>query len=277
VTKPIIVGVDGSASSLEAVEWAAEKAGGLGVPLTLVYSWFSTSVAAMGPGVVVDYSDNAKASAEGILAGAKSRAQAIAPQVTVDVVSTPEPPGPALVDRSDDAREIAVGSRGLGGFASMLLGSVGLYVAGHATCPVVVVRGMADGRKGPEELPKILLGVDGSKPDAASIEYAFEEASRRGWHLEAVHAWTGAPDEGDEERVLSEALAGWREKYPDVQVYLRIAQEAPHRLLVDLSPHVDLVVVGADRRNATKFLALGHVNHALLHHSACPIAVVPEI
>ena len=113
-----------------------------------------------------------------------------------------------------------VGSRGLGGFAGLLLGSVGAAVAAHAACPVVVVRGAADAQQdGP-----ILVGVDGSPQSDAALAFAVEAAVARRAPLRAVHAWMDSvvpvvvsePVDWDEvvkkeASVLTERLTGWRE------------------------------------------------------------------
>src|SRR5437588_9842115 len=123
---------------------------------------------------------------------------------------------------------LVVGSRGIGAFTALLLGSVSRYAASHAPCPVVVVRDEAPG-------PHRLVGVGIGDPDHCgdALAFAFEEASLRQAALTAVHAWHApqtdisragqlgaAPEQraaaADAGRHLAALLEKWRAKYPDV-------------------------------------------------------------
>jgi nucleotide-binding universal stress UspA family protein len=168
-----------------------------------------------------------------------------------------------------------VGSRGHGGFAGLLLGSVSLVVAAQAESPVVVVRPAARRGDAAAEGGEVLLGVDGRKPNPAATAFAFEQADRRGLRLRALHAWT-QPLPDQEARLLSEALAGWAEQYPQVQVVEQVSPDPAGKALVTASHQADLLVVGARRRQSVVGMALGAANHTVLHHARCPVAVVPE-
>jgi len=179
-----------------------------------------------------------------------------------------------------------VGDRGLGGFTGLLVGSVAVELAAHAHCPVLVARGTVD-----PALP-VLVGVDGSPANQPAIGYAFEQAALRRVPLVALHAWAHpvASGSGDmlplvydldevqaaEERVLSEALAGWSEKYPDVTVERVVRHGSVRSTLIEASGRAQLVVVGARGRGGFAGLLLGSVSQAVLHHAACPVAVVPH-
>jgi nucleotide-binding universal stress UspA family protein len=126
----------------------------------------------------------------------------------------------------------------------------------------------------------------------SAIEFAFAEASRRGIRLRALHAWTHPlpaglaelarsdvpPDAAarQQARLLAEALAGWQEQYPDVRVHADTRQDSPGRILTALSGQAELLVVGAHHRIHRIGLMLGVVNHAVLHHALCPVALVPD-
>ncbi|MFD0660599.1 universal stress protein [Thermocatellispora tengchongensis] len=134
---------------------------------------------------------------------------------------------------------------------------------------------------------EVVVGVDGSEAGAAAIGFAFAEASRRGAGLRAVHAWNSlapgsgldpvpaVPQDGAERRLLAEALSGWRERYPDVEVTEQADRGHPVDVLRKASAGADLIVVGTRGRGEVAGLLLGSVSHALLHHTECPIAVVP--
>lgn len=293
--KPIVVGVDGGAQGRLALDWAAAEAALRKAPLHIVFGRSLQRVVpsprmAGAPELYVP--DDWAAIADGELTTAADRAGERAPGIEISVERQPVDPGQLLVDLSESAQLVVVGSRGLGGFAGLLLGSVSLYVASHARSPVVVVRTEPGSLRGPEQPPEILLGVDGHAPAMAAIEFAFAEASRREIRLRALEAWThplpaglaeeaggdASPDAAAQQqaRLLAEALAGWQEKYPDVRVHPETRQDNPGRILSALSGQAELLVVGAHHRTHRIGLALGVVNHAVLHHALCPVALVPD-
>ena len=293
--QPIVVGIDGGAPSMLALAWAAAEADLRAVPLRIVHgrslhSVVPSSRMAGAPELYVP--DDWAANAERDLADARDRATEQAPGIEITMASEPVDPGQLLVELSNSAELVVVGSRWLGGFAGLLLGSVSLYVAAHARSPVVVVRAEPGSLRGPEQPPEILLGLDCQSPATAAVEFAFAEASRRGIHLRAVHAWTHPSPAGlaelartdvsldaaaeQQAGLLAEALAGWQEKYPDVHLHADTRQDSPSRILTALSGQADLLVVGAHHRVRRIGMALGVVNHAVLHHALCPVALVPD-
>jgi nucleotide-binding universal stress UspA family protein len=179
---------------------------------------------------------------------------------------------------------LVIGDRGLGGFGSLLLGSVALHTTAHAACPVLVVRG-PHRSTGP-----VVVGVDGSAGSATAVGFAIEEASRRKTDLLAVHAWgifqavsqkdTMPPAyepevlRDEEQRVLSESLAGWAERYPEVTVRQDLAHERPAAALIARSQTAQLVVTGARGRGGFAGLLLGSVSQTVMHHAGCPVVVV---
>jgi nucleotide-binding universal stress UspA family protein len=190
-----------------------------------------------------------------------------------------------LQAESTRAELVVLGDRGLGGFAGLLIGPVAVTLAAHAACPIVVVRGPEPDRMVRSEA--VVVGVDGSPTSEAAVAFAFEAAALRGVPLVAVHTWfdmvvdaTMAPlidwdvMEADEREVLAERLAGWAEKYPDVAVRRLVARDRPARALVEESGRAQLVVVGSRGRGGISGLLLGSVSQTLLHHAACPVAVV---
>jgi nucleotide-binding universal stress UspA family protein len=132
----IVVGVDGSAGADLAVDWAAAAAHRSGARLEIVGSWVFPGSAGMVYTVDVGLPDVARQAVDAAVA----RAGALAPDVAVDGVVSEDPPAVALVQRSRHADMVVVGSRGVGAFRGILLGSVSLYAATHARCPVVVAR-----------------------------------------------------------------------------------------------------------------------------------------
>jgi len=139
--KRVLVGVDGSDGAREALNWAIVEAKGLDAVLVLFHAWMPPI--AVAPGYVGPWPDLAKVSEE-ILADAQRLVVEVAPDVVVVRQSVEQAPAPALVDASKEADLLVVGSRGLGGFKELLLGSVSHFCVTHAHCPVLVVRRRAD-------------------------------------------------------------------------------------------------------------------------------------
>lgn len=178
---------------------------------------------------------------------------------------------------------VVVGSRGMGGIGRVVLGSVSSGLVHYAHCPVAIIRGSQAHE--PDRISPVLLGIDGSTASEAATELAFDEASRRGVDLVALHAWSDVgvfpilgmdwrqyEDEGHE--VLAERLAGWQERYPDVQVRRRVVCDQPARWLLDESEHAQLVVVGSRGRGGFKGMLLGSVSSAVAQGAKAPVVVV---
>ncbi|MFF2200380.1 universal stress protein [Streptomyces sp. NPDC058145] len=285
---PIVVGIDGSGPSLRAVDWAADEAAQRGAPLRLVYAslWDRYEGALLAQEL-----DRPKEEvmAQDVVGTARLRAQRRRPEVAVGTDVLPEEPEYGLVRESRTALAVVLGCRGRGGVTETLLGSVSLTVAGRAHCPVIVLRGSHDNRAGSAPRGPIVLGV-GEKPTvSAAARFAAEEAVLRRVPLEAVRAWrhpahattghpllAGEPAHFEEQRAaeaLEEALA---DAPAGLEVTRRAVEGHARDVLVAASHEAGLLVVGARHRHGPFGLHLGRVVHGVLHHAACPVAVVPE-
>jgi nucleotide-binding universal stress UspA family protein len=279
--RKIVVGVDNSAGSHRAVQWAADEAVRTGRELivTTVYDWH---VAGARFQVAGAYADDLRKVAEGVVEQAVKEAVTHAPGVTVRGETVVGSAGPVLADSGPDD-VVVIGHRGRGGFASLVLGSVGHHVGTHARGTVVIVRGRSDADTGP-----VVVGVDTAHGDAALRE-AFEEASTRGTSVLAVHAYqpivvaTGYgvyPVTEDKEQrhtleldALHKAVATWSAKYPDVAVETAAVVGHATEVLTDLSGTAQLVLVG-HRATGLGHVGLGGVAAQLLHHAQCPVMIV---
>jgi nucleotide-binding universal stress UspA family protein len=143
----IVVGVDGSGGSEDALRFAFERASRTGAALFVVYGWRSQAARAMGmagtaqfgvilPGTAAEEA----AAAELLLAESVAGLSEKYPDVQVYREAIPVPPARALADASQNAAMVVVGSRGRGAWAGLLLGSVSQAVLHHAECPVAIVR-----------------------------------------------------------------------------------------------------------------------------------------
>lgn len=290
--RPVVVGVDGSASGLRAVRWAAGQAARRDTGLRLVHA----AAAPTGyPGGFVDAQVLRTALAEqgrAALARAAETAAAAVPGLGTVEVLTEAPASAALVAESRDADLVVLGSRGLGGFTGLLVGSTAVEVTAHARCAVAVVRAASDDQEPPTTGP-VVVGVDGTPVGEAAIAFAFAEAAERGADLLAVHAWSdllleiafvGGAEALDfsrlaerAEELLGERLAGWSPTYPDVRVTREVVRGRPTQALLDRARNAQLVVVGSRGRGGFRGLLLGSTSHHLIHHAPCPVVVVrPE-
>ena len=297
-TRWVVVGYDGSDSSEAALDWAAQEAGARTLPLRVVHT-YAPPVPPVSMGLDSYNADDGTDDemARSVVDEAVAHVRRTYPQVEVApaLVAAAAPSTLVEVAHQDDVELVVLGRRGLGLFAELVVGSTSLHVATHGGRPVVVVprpQHAAMPVSGPE-VGRVVVGVDGSPASVEAIAFAFEWASLHGVGLTALHAWHseyydqvggkgGAipPSveadlfEGDERRVLSEALAGWREKVPEVDVRELVVHQHPAEALMTASVGARLVVVGSRGRGGFRSLLLGSVSHAVLHHATSPVAVV---
>lgn len=135
--KRIVVGVDGSEPSKEALRWAARIAASTGAPITAVMTW---SVSPVYGDTYFPENWDPKSDASRVLTETVEATFSGAERpADIDLVVAQGQPTKVLLDEGEDAQMIVVGSRGHGGFTGLLLGSVSSAVAAHAKCPVLVV------------------------------------------------------------------------------------------------------------------------------------------
>ena len=286
---PLVVGVDGSDSSLRAVDWAVDEGARHRLPVRLVHASLWERYEGGHPSSSTDRPAE-EVMAEHIVASGAARARLRNREVKVSGEVLPEDAVSALLREGYKAFALVTGSRGRGKPAGMLLGSVSLTVAARAACPVVVVRGAERNRQG--AFRRVVVGVGDSTEGSGAVRFALREAETRGCALDAVRAWrrrahehVGHPlladdtDRVHEEQastVLTDALRDAVPDHPRVDVRRRPVEGPAHKVLLDASADSDLVVVGALRQHGHFGPQLGRVAHALLHRSECPVAVVPQ-
>ncbi|MEV6481844.1 universal stress protein [Streptomyces sp. NPDC051576] len=285
---PIVVGVDGSEPSMRAVDWAADEAALRGAPLRLVYA--SLWERYEGVSLTRDLDEpSEQIMAEDIVRVAAERAHLRQAGVKVSTDVLPEEPEYALVRESREAAVMVLGTRGRSGFVEMLLGSVGLTVAAHAACPVIVLRGSHDNQAGAGRHGRVVLGIGEHGTDSAALRFAVQEAKLRHATLDTVRAWrcpayettdhplmAGEPARLHEQHAVEVLADTLKDAPPDVELRRRTVEGPVRQVLLAASHEADLLVVGARRNPDHLGLQLGRVAHGLLHHAACPVAVVPE-
>jgi nucleotide-binding universal stress UspA family protein len=283
----IAVGVDGSEPSTHALRYAIDQAVAERRPLTLVHAvgaaealWLDQEGHDNRVGV-----EDAKTDAQRLLAAAREEVSQRAPELTVHEIVRVADPRDVLLAVSSEASMLVVGSRGRGPVRTLLLGSVSVAVARHATCPVIVVRPGHPGvvRRG------VLVGADCTERSAGVLDFAFRQASMRRLPLTVLHAFWDVPasitaahlvdgrgeDLEEQRMLLAEAVSGLREKYPDVPVRTELARGLPDECLVQMGKRMNLVVVGSHHGGAASAVLFGSVAASVVEHATCPVAVVP--
>ncbi|MFI1831774.1 universal stress protein [Streptomyces olivaceoviridis] len=276
---PLVVGVDGSEPSMRAVDWAADEAVLRGASLRLVYASLWERYEGAVP-VQESGDPSEEMMAEEIVGAAERRARRRRPGVKVTTDVLPEEPEYGLIRESGSALAVVLGCRGRGGVAESLLGSVSVAVAGHALCPVVVLRGNDGDQARSAARGRVVLGVGAEPAGSAAVRFAIEEAVLRGVPLEAVRAWhrpLHEPRAHPRERQAAETVEDALRDLPSgLPVRRRTVEGHARDALSALSREADLLVVGARRRRGHPGLRPGRVVHGVLRHAACPVAVVPE-
>ncbi len=273
----VLVGYDGSPDSHRALDWGMDAARQRGLPLhVLVAGGSGSHLPPEQQGTYEMRITGLEREVRQVTAALGSRAST--------AVSTAAA-APALLEAAENASMIVLGAQGHGRIAGVLVGSVSQHVSRHAPCPVVVVR-----HRHTRDSTRVVVGVDGSADSSAAVAFAFDHAGRTGAALQVVYAFRphvlppgevgvtahrGLVDEtAVGERLLAEVVAGWSEKYPDVQMSTETVPVPPARALTDASDRAALVVLGSRGRGAFSGLLLGSVSQDVLHHAHCPVAIV---
>lgn len=281
----VAVGVDGSETSIRALEWAAREARRRGVTLGVIHA-YPFNLAAATP----EDPPALRAAAERLLTEAADRAGQVAGEITVVRALLDGPPDTALVHESEEVSLLVVGGRGAGGFADLLLGSTAEKVATRASCPVVVVpRGYVTAPGGRRGAP-VVVGTDASRGADCALEFAFTRAHETGAAVVVLHAWqlpysycvypgrqSSRTEETAAERraraALADAVAPWLRRYPTVDVDQLAVLGHPVQTLAEASAEAEVVVVGSRGLGALGGMLLGSVSQALLRHAQCPVVV----
>jgi nucleotide-binding universal stress UspA family protein len=276
----VLVGVDASACSEEALGWAAADATCWRVPLTLAAAVDLPRLAdgpmtAQALGTFQQAArarlDAAVAAARELTFGVPVRGRVLTGDPTAELLR--------LTARAD---EVVVAAGGTSLLYS-LIGSASTRMAERAGCPAVVVRQRT-------AFGAVVVGIDNSPHSATTLEYAFGYADRHGLPLRVMHVCVFGVAAGDPEppypvlaelaRLRAEAacateqrVAPWTEKYPEVDAAVQVVHGAVARELVEASRAAGLVVVGTRGHGGLAGLLFGSVSHALLRYAQSPVAL----
>lgn len=273
MSKPVVVGFDGSAAAEAAVWHGARGAAQRGAELRLVHAFgWSVLLPTMYPPYDVA-EQGPRAAILDLLARTARDVRDERPQLPVTTRLVDGSPGAVLVDASRDAQLVVVGHRGIGGFAGLLAGSTAIQLAGHAACPVTVVRGAPR----PDDAA-IVLGMDGSAHAFAAAEVAFASARRQGVELLVLHHDdASSPSEPD---TVTAAVEKFALRFSDVKYRHDVAEgTTAATALVDAASKAGagMIVVGSRGRGGFRGLITGSTSRALIELADCPVTVTPAV
>ncbi|MEU3215159.1 universal stress protein [Streptomyces sp. NPDC006971] len=279
----VVVGVDGSESARRAVLWAADEAARRGTLLHIVHG-ADTDTRSLY--LSADSIEGVRSAGYELLRDTAAVVAERFPGLRVTAEFSRSAPVPSLQRTAGLRGTVVVGSRGLGGFAYLMLGSVGLRTVAAATTPVVVVRGEDD-----ETATGVVLAAVRDENDTECLRYAACEAEIRGATLRLLHVWNvfesaGAAAPmldgvgsvvGERARQLTPLTDRIREEFPGLSVRADAEKSlSVAAALVEASRHADLLVMGGRRSPGYIGPTLGRATHSLVHHAHCPVQLIPR-
>ena len=290
MTNRIVVGVDGSDPSMEALRWATYEARRRNADI-LTVSCYSMPVFGSPQGAVYPNHEDIEMCKEGAAAVVGRAAEVVAeidPRLVVDGVATMSAAAIGISEAAHAGDQIVVGATGHSGFFDGLLGSVALSVVHRAHVPVIVVPYKPVVEAGPT-MHKIVVGLDGSAGSLQALEWAYSEALLSGAELSAVHGWiypyagrrtsiseprTQMQLDAMEELKTSIESLGPRLTSGSIHVHPKLVEQSPAEALLDEANDADLVVVGSRGRGALRSALLGSVSRTVVQHASCPVVVI---
>ncbi|WP_412078702.1 universal stress protein [Streptomyces xanthophaeus] len=279
----VIVGVDGSEPARQAALWAAAEAARRERPLHIVYGADTDGRALY---VSAESIERVRRAGRELLDATATAVAELLPGLKVSTELSRSAPVPSLHRAAGLHGTIVVGNRGVGGFSSLMLGSVGLKVAAGAKTPVVIVRGTDNGAE-----TGVVLAAVRDEHDLESAQYAAREAELRKGSLRLLHVWNILQSVGNVVSLLDdvEEIAGEhvhhlnavgdqiRAEYPDLTVHVDAEKSVSVAgVLVEASRHADLLVMGGRRSPSYLGPTLGRATHSLIHHAHCPVQLIPR-
>lgn len=264
---PVVVGVDGSAASQQAVRLAAAEAVGQRRGLRLIHALTWTESAAGDGTSLYD-------ATEQLLEHAVDEARAAAPEVAPETDIAEGDPVYVLLRAAASADLLAIGDGGVSSYDCLPTGSRAVRIAAEADCSVLVARDT------PVKPGPVLVGIDHTRDADFALGHAFDIAGHRGVALVILHVTE--PDDrrravdrprSEIDPALKAKVSSWQQRYPRVPFDLRDVSGDPARVLAEEGASAALAVVGARGDRPTRS-SLGSVSIDVLHHAPCPVFVV---
>jgi nucleotide-binding universal stress UspA family protein len=273
----VVVGIDGSPGAALALRAATRAAELLGVPLVGFTVWSTPALA--GLDVDEELNEAARRLQDDALRAAFGPAEPDFLRRTVREGS----PSRVLIQESQGASLLVVGSRGSGGFPGLELGSVGVACAARAPCPVLLVKRGPVTPPDSGRHPRIVVGLDGSQPSLAALRAALRAVAQLQGVLEVVTVWQGLPGDALEREEQLAAAARSRQSAALVevlggrlpaQVRPVLRSGSPAGVLVAESAPADLLVLGSRAQGTASGVLFGGVTMACAQHAVCDVLLV---
>jgi nucleotide-binding universal stress UspA family protein len=288
MNRTVAIGYDGSTDAEAALAWGLAFADRHGASVRIVQAFDpSQHTLRLVGGGGAEAAQRLYELAQHQLKQAKDCSKDDHPHLQIRSVLEPALPEDLLIDESRTAETVVIGSRGQSRMSTLLAGSTALSVAARAHCTVVAVRNHPVRRAAGHG---IVVGTDGSPVAEAAIGFAFQQADELSTPLTVVHAWTDVMTVGalgsvvprhdpldyprEQSSLLVESLAGWSDKFPEVDVDVRIIRGHAVNTLAAASADAELLVVGCHGHSVLRGMVLGSVSQGLLHRASVPVAIV---
>lgn len=286
LTGHVVIGATSGWESTTAEHWGATYAARRGMPVVLLGAFGHGPISAPDAVLLPQITEDARLAMESYLERMRIELGAEHSFGSFAIETAPGPPGPWLVEASETAALVVVGTRGLDGLRGLLLGSTSQYLVTHARGPVAVVPSTLTDDLTDDD--PIVLGVDGES-DSAATEFAFAQASVESRPLIAVHSWEpgdrwadrdehgeAVPTDIHLDHVLKETLAEHMERFSDVEVRRQVVRGQTDVALLGASARAAMLVVGTRGRGEVRGLLFGSTSMRLFGRASCPAIVVPE-
>ena len=288
MNRTVAIGYDGSPDAEAALDWGLAFADRHRAPVRIVQAFDpSQHTLRLVGGGGADAAQRLYVQAQQQMKQARDRSKDDHPHLEIRTVLEPALPDDLLIDQSRTAETVVVGSRGQSRMSTLLAGSTALSVAARAHCTVVAVRRRSDPQPSGHG---VVVGTDGSPVAEAAIGFAFQQAAELSAPLTVVHAWTDPMTVSvlgstipmydpidyprEQHSLLVESLAGWTDKFPEVEVHVRIIRGHAISTLAEASADAELLVVGCHGHSVLRGMVLGSVSQGLLHRASVPVAIV---
>lgn len=271
--QPVVVGIDGSDHSLEAVRWAAREAVALGLPLIIATATGQPGALTPTPWAESKLKASRVASRRHV-DRALTVAAAEQPRLRAETLVRATSPEDLLVELGEQAALLAVGSRGLGRWGALTLGSVSHAVAARCDSPVLVAKGAPD-----IEPTRVIIGHDGTPASDAATSWAMEYAELHRLPVTVVHAvWyaeRAATIAGDEATLMvGEVVTRLQALHPGLDVTYAAVLDTPVNALLSHESEPVVVVVGSNGPHHRGASLLGSVSQRVLEKATGTVVVV---
>ena len=272
-TRPVVVAIADKQPS--ALSFAVTEARSCGASLRVVYAYGVPPRASQAIPVEASIIEGLRRLGQSVLDDARQFVDELGTGLDVEYVLSGHTPLDALSLEATKARCLVLGADDVPWYDRLLRTKVAGYLATHSSCPVIVVPEL-EFPTGPDG--EVILTLDGVTPASGPLHFAFEEANARDSLLHVLHATPPGTLSSDAEASranVSELIAEWRERYPDVAVLEANVVGDTVAVIDRATQSAELVVIGRPHSHVIPLALVRPVAVEVLRKAQCPVAVVP--